>query len=70
MNKIEAWKTDDGKVFESECDAEIHEIQLIERKRVEQIVQSFYYSGITKNDLVEEILENLDDLLTAKKETV
>ncbi|KKN32348.1 hypothetical protein LCGC14_0814980 [marine sediment metagenome] len=51
MKKIEAWKTSDGKVWETEVAAEMHE------KRItgEEKIRNIYYTGMVDcgNDLID-----------------
>lgn len=50
MKKIEAWKTDDGKVWETEAAADMHE------KRItgENLIRGVYWTGMVEceSDLV------------------
>ena len=51
MKKIEAWKTDDGKVWETECAAEMHE----KRVKAEKLIVDLYYPQMIEcaTDLIE-----------------
>ena len=51
MKKIEAWKTDDGKVWETECAAEMHQ----KRMDAEKGIRFIYYHGMVEceNDLID-----------------
>ncbi len=51
MNKIEAWKTTDGKVWETEAEANMHE----RKTEGESLIINIYFHGMLEcsNDLVE-----------------
>ena len=51
MNKIEAWKTSDGKIWETEGAAETHE----KRTAGEDKIRNIYYNGMVDcdNDLID-----------------
>ena len=51
MKKIEAWKTTDGKVWETECAADMHE----RKTEGESLIRNIYFNGMLEcsNDLVE-----------------
>ena len=51
MNKIEAWKTSDGKIWETEGAAEMHE----KRTRGESLIRGIYYDQMIEceSDLIE-----------------
>ncbi len=67
MKKIEAYKTDDGFVFETEYEAEVHEYELrfiTEQTNSEQKVLSLVVDGLSN----QEIADTLDvALVTVKK---
>jgi len=56
MKKIEAWKTSDGKVWETECAADIHE----RRIEGETLIRNIYYNGMLEcsNDLIDFLIES------------
>ena len=51
MNKIEAWKTDDNKIFTTEYDAKMHE----NRINAEDLIRNIYFTGMVDcdNDLID-----------------
>ena len=60
MKKIEAWKTNDGKVWETECAAEMYETRTI----AESTIKILFY-----NEIVEDP-EHLIDFLETNKTTI
>ncbi len=60
MKKIEAWKTNDGKVWETKDAAEIHE----KRTEGENLIRNIYYTGMV------ECAMDLLDLLDQHKITI
>ena len=58
MNKITAFKTSDGKVFEDEIEAGVHEATLKRRKAVEALVEEHCYRDMGKSAIVDMMLEN------------
>ena len=61
MKKIEAWKTNDGKVWETECAAEMHE----KRRVAEKKIIDLYYPQMIEcaTDLMEFLNENKLEML-------
>lgn len=51
MKKIEAWKTTDGKIWENEVAAKMHEKKVTGENRIRNI----YYTGMVEceNDLID-----------------
>ena len=67
MNKIDAYRTSDGKVFTLERDAKEHEDELILRNKVNEWVEDYCWGTMTKQDIVDIIMENLEELQDAIK---
>jgi hypothetical protein len=63
--KILAWKTTDGQIHESEGTASLHQKDLDMKSRLADIVDQFYFHGMTKDELVEDLLSHSVDLRTA-----
>jgi hypothetical protein len=63
FERIAAFRTSDGKVFETEKDAQEHldNIELLERIR--NFVDAHGYSGMCTSDIVDMLYENSDDLI-------
>ena len=55
MKKIVAWKTNDGKIWEAECAAEMHERKI----EGEALIRNIYFNGMLEcsNDLIDFLIE-------------
>ena len=61
MKKIEAWKTEDNKIFEDESRAKKHQDEL----NALEVFQDIYYRGIIENadDIINLLIENKSAIL-------
>lgn len=62
MKKIEAFKTSDDMIFETEAEANRHEKKITFEKDLENFVDSFFFRGIDDTDIVDAIREGKDRL--------
>lgn len=62
VDKIQAWKTLDGKVFENECDALNHDRDLKLRAFFKELFNSFYYYSISESDIINHLMDNKDKI--------
>ena len=67
MNKIQVFKTTDGKIFENENYAKLHEESLARYYRVQAWVRDNCYSTMQLDDIIDAIMEGRDDLKAAIK---
>lgn len=57
MKKVEAFLTEDGKLFLTEDSAEKHENDLRSNRFISRMVSSLYYGGISEDALIDRLLE-------------
>ena len=60
MKKVEAFLSEDGKLFQTEDSAEKHEHDLKSNRFISRMVNSFYYKGISEDELIDKLLEAHD----------
>jgi len=60
MKKVEAFLTEDGKLFQTEDSAEKHEHDLESNRFIKKMVYSLYYEGISEDELIDRLLEAYD----------
>ena len=65
MKTDQMYKTHDGKIFETEKEAEAHEISLQLQKEISHIVNEDCYSGMGASEVVDFILDNKMELFSA-----
>ena len=58
MRPITAYKTSDGQVFEDEAEAKRHQDAVDLKAELESFVESFYYSSIRAEDVVDGMMEH------------
>jgi DNA-binding transcriptional regulator YhcF (GntR family) len=63
IEEVKMFKTKDGKTFEIESDAVNHEEEVIIKEKLEEFVDKYFYSGISKFDITDILYENLDELI-------
>jgi hypothetical protein len=62
MKQIVVFKTSDGKVFESELEAENHELHEMFKEAVFEFCVLYVYRGIDRRSIADNIIENADEL--------
>jgi len=65
LEKIEAYKTSDGKVHTSEHEAKKHEEKILIKEKIDEIVEEGCYRGMDKDDISNFIIENGAEIFTA-----
>jgi hypothetical protein len=63
MKTIEAFKTTDGKVFESKADAKIHQIELDLRVNLKILTESKDSSYDFDSEFIDFVIENKTELI-------
>jgi len=61
--EVKMFKTKDGKTFEVESDAMIHEEEVIIKEKLEKFVDDHYYYDMSKSDITDILYENIDELI-------
>jgi hypothetical protein len=64
MEKIQAFKTSDGQIFETKEQANTHQKEIQLKLNVEHFVEKKCYSGMEKEHIVDMILDNRLKLLS------
>lgn len=62
LKSVKMFKTSDGAIFEKEPDAKRYEANLGMRADLLDFFGQFYFSGLTKSELVDEVVNRLDEL--------
>ena len=65
VKMIQAYKCSDGKVFTNATDAHNHENDVILKKELTRIVESFFFRGIDSDEVVKELIEHFDEIKEA-----
>jgi len=65
VEKIEAFKTSDGKVFTSKHEANAHEEKIIIKNKITEMVEKDLYNGMDKDTVIKFIVENKAEIFTA-----
>ncbi len=62
MKEIKAWVTTDGEMFTDDNKAEAHQYQVDLKKKINAWVDDHCWSGMSKNDVADEIYDHQDEL--------
>ena len=65
IEKVEAFKTSDGKVFTAKHEANAHEEKIIIKEKISKMVDKDLYNGMNKDTVIEFIMENKAEIFTA-----
>lgn len=63
--EIKAFKTTDGRVFETAQEAVDHQDEIDRERRVKQIVDDFFHHNLMSWDLVKALIERREELREA-----
>lgn len=64
IEEIKMFKTiEDNQIFESKSAAMQHIKELKIKKNLDTFVEKYFYSGILKEDIIDMLYENLDELI-------
>lgn len=63
MQKISAFKTEDGKIFENELDAKNHEVDIVVKEGLRRFCEEYFYSGVGEETILNIMFEYRDELM-------
>lgn len=67
VEEVKAYKTSDGKMFTNPNEAATHEREIVLRAKIEEFVDRHYFSGVTRSDVSDILIENSDELIKILK---
>lgn len=62
VKKVDCYECSDGNVFKDKESAFMHQSDIDKRKAVEDFVDSHCYNGMSKSDIADFIIDNIDEI--------
>ena len=59
---IKVWESRDGKFFRKKAEADKYDKELVVNQRLKELVRTFYFSNISEESVVEELIESKKEL--------
>ncbi len=65
--QVNAWVDDDEKLFRTKSEAEASDLVLNRTRKLRALIKQIHFSGITEDELVQDIFEHREEFLEALK---